>query len=198
MKMLVLLIVMIMTLSIQTDLGTYTHEYKSELRNGHVSNVAGPVLLNYLILPNTNNVFEFNCSENGTIFVRMWDSENRMFIKDPDDERVDFLIVNDTVKKDIVSASNDCYYYTTLPAHTIKYESNNYQNLTIEISGDGNYSIIIHWRELEDWEMGKLSSYSTLDFSPFFCLCLSGVSFLIIGIIILTIIIIYAIKKKRG
>jgi len=151
MKVLLIILLMTATLS-QIEDPIYTHEYQSEVLYGSVSNETGPVELKYPLRAYTVNLFEFNCSDNDTIFIRIWASDQRQIIQDPFNEGIDYLVINDTTKEDPISVSPDGLYFNKLPGWGIKYDGDLEDELTIEIQGNGTYTVMVHWRELEEWE----------------------------------------------
>lgn len=188
------LIILLMTVTLsQIEDPIYTHEYQSEVQYGSVSNETGPVELKYPLRAYSVNIFEFNCSENDTIIVRIWDSNQRQIICDPFNDEIDYLIINDTTKEDPLMASPDGIYFNKLPGWVIKYDGDLEEELTIELQGDGNYTVMVHWRELEEWEKSHWSHSVTRNYFIFF---LTGIIVLLI-LITVAMCIGFSIWKKR-
>lgn len=197
MKVLSVLIILAMALSIETDMGTYTHEYQCESRTGYVSNETGPIVIILILEPYSVNVFEFNCSEGDEIKVQMWDCDKDPMFFDWFTDEASYLIVNDSEKTHVLSASPDDLYYPSLPGITVEYDSPLHENVTIEIRGEGNYTLMVHWRELEEWEKGK-SSYSmriAFEPTPLFYVII-GITLMFIGSIAAVVIIIWRLRER--
>ncbi|MGA1793402.1 MAG: hypothetical protein ACMUHM_05580 [Thermoplasmatota archaeon] len=197
MKVLSVFIILAMVLSIQPEMGEYTHEYQSDTQNGVVSNETGPVIINLLLEPHSICIFEFNCSDGDEIEVQIWDSDNDPMFIEPFTGEAVYLVINDTTKEDILGASYDDLYYPSLPGISAIFDTPFNENITIEIRGAGNYTLILHWRELEEWEKGTSSSSTTIVFLPSFFVLICGILFLFIGSVVVIVIVIITILRKR-
>ncbi|MGA1821203.1 MAG: hypothetical protein ACMUIG_01595 [Thermoplasmatota archaeon] len=198
MKILSIFTILAMVVTTQPEIGEYTHEYQWDVQDGIVSNETGPIIINLLLEPHSIYIFEFNCSDGDEIEVQMWDSDNDPMFLEPLTGEATNLVINDTTKKEVLGMSFDDLYYPILPGISAIFDTSLNENITIEIYGDGNYTLIIHWRELEEWEKGTSSSSTSIELLPSFIILLFGMFFLFIGLTVaIVIVIIISLRKRR-
>ena len=171
--------------------------YKECLLEGHVSADGGPLMIEYVIHPFTVNIFEFNVSSGDEIRVRIRDWDNRSLLIVGFDER-DYLIVNDSTKGELGGMSIDGSYWLNLPGLIYTHDREDERLLYIQIDGEGNYTMIVHWRGLDEWEKGDVRTYDTVDYEISYVFVLLIVSvFLIIVLVVATLLIIYMKRPNR-